>query len=81
MEGVLQPLCAVQSSIELYRRAVGIHARWRVSLHDPLVVAAALEASCDALYSEDLQSGRTIETLTVVDPFLDDRQVHDTPAA
>ena len=32
--------------------------------------AAALEAECEVLYSEDLQSGRKFDRLRVVNPFL-----------
>ena len=39
------------------------------SFRDSLIVAAALEARCKVLYSEDLQDGQEIESLTVVNPF------------
>ena len=39
------------------------------ALYDALIVAAALEAGCDTLLSEDMQGGRRIETLTIVNPF------------
>lgn len=77
VDGVLEPLCGVHSSIALYRRAVGLHDRWRISLYDCLIVAAALEAGCDILDSEDLQNGQTIESLTVIDPFTEGWQVHE----
>jgi predicted nucleic acid-binding protein len=34
-----------------------------------LIVASALEAGCDTLYSEDMQHGRAFGGLTIVDPF------------
>jgi predicted nucleic acid-binding protein len=34
-----------------------------------LIVAAAVEAGCDTLLTEEMQDGRTIGGLTVVDPF------------
>lgn len=37
---------------------------------DSLIVASALEAGCDTLLTEDLQSGCRIGNLTVVNPFL-----------
>jgi predicted nucleic acid-binding protein len=43
-----------------------------LSFFDALIVAAALEAGCDTLYSEDLQDGRVIGGLTIVNPFLED---------
>jgi predicted nucleic acid-binding protein len=38
--------------------------------YDALIVAAAIEAGCNALYSEDMQHGRTIGGLAIVNPFL-----------
>lgn len=66
---VLEPLCAVWPDAELYRRALGLRARYQLSFYDSLVVAAALAANCATLYSEDLQSGQRVESLTIVDPF------------
>ena len=41
------------------------------SFYDALIVAAAIEAGCETLASEDMQAGRTIGALTIVNPFLD----------
>lgn len=40
------------------------------AFYDALIVAAAIEAGCDILYSEDMQHGRSIGVLTIVNPFL-----------
>ena len=40
------------------------------SFYDSLIVASALEAGCDILLTEDLQAGRRIAGLTVVNPFI-----------
>jgi predicted nucleic acid-binding protein len=40
------------------------------AFYDALIVAAAIEAGCDVLYSEDLQHGRSIGELAIVNPFL-----------
>ncbi|MBI3154384.1 MAG: hypothetical protein HYZ20_03150 [Burkholderiales bacterium] len=63
------PLMQVGASAELYRRALGVRARWRYGFYDSLVIAAALAAGCSRLLSEDLQHGQRIESLTIVDPF------------
>jgi predicted nucleic acid-binding protein len=40
------------------------------NIYDALVVAAALEAGCATLYSEDLHDGQTIDgQLTIRNPF------------
>jgi predicted nucleic acid-binding protein len=42
-----------------------------LAFYDALVVAAAIEGRCDILYSEDMQNGRTIGGLAIVNPFLE----------
>ena len=37
---------------------------------DALIVAAALGAGCDTLFSEDMQHGRRFAGLTIVNPFV-----------
>ncbi len=69
LDQVLAPLCHVFASVELYRKALGIQDRWRSSFYDSLLIAAALEGSCDRLLSEDLQDGQRIEGLTIENPF------------
>jgi predicted nucleic acid-binding protein len=39
------------------------------SWHDALIVAAALDLGCRTLLSEDLQHGRAVRGLTIVNPF------------
>jgi predicted nucleic acid-binding protein len=43
----------------------------RLSFYDALIVAAAIEAGCDTLYSEDMQHGRSIGGLAIVNPFFE----------
>ena len=56
----------------LYRRALEIQARYRYGFYDSLIIAAALEAGCQRLLSEDMQHGQQIEHLRIVNPFLVD---------
>ena len=52
-------------------RAVDVAQRFGFSYYDSLIVAAAQEAGCDTVYSEDLQHGQAVgPELTVVNPFL-----------
>jgi predicted nucleic acid-binding protein len=66
---VFRPLCAVQSSQALYAEAIRLSNRFGLSWYDSVIVAAALEAECGVLYSEDFQSGQTFGLLKVVNPF------------
>jgi len=43
----------------------------RLSFYDALIVASAIEAGCNVLYSEDMQHGRAIGGLTIANPFLE----------
>jgi predicted nucleic acid-binding protein len=65
----LRPLCRVHTDVNLLIRALRIRDSSGYSFYDALIVAAALQAGCTRLYSEDLQNGQMIETLKVVNPF------------
>jgi len=53
-----------------HQAAVGLAERYRYSIYDALVLAAAIQASCKIIYSEDFQDGQVIEgKLTVRNPF------------
>ena len=67
----LIPLWKINPTRELYLRSLSIQSRYRYSFYDSLIIAAALEASCNILYSEDMQHGQHIEQLTIENPFLE----------
>jgi predicted nucleic acid-binding protein len=58
-------------SVATHEAAVALARDHRLSFHDALIVAAAQEAGCDTLYSEDMQHGRTLGRLRVVNPFME----------
>src|SRR5271166_2805210 len=66
---VFRPLLAVQSSPALYSEALRLTGKHRLSWYDSLIVAAATEARCSLLYSEDLQTGRQFGDLRIENPF------------
>lgn len=68
---VLAPLWRVQPSPALYARALALQERYTFSFYDSLIVAAALEAGCRRLLTEDLHSGQQIDGLTIQNPFTD----------
>ena len=70
LSSVLRRLLAVQSSVALCSEALQIRDRYQLSWYDCLIVAAALEARCEILYTEDLQHGQRFGELRVVNPFL-----------
>ena len=69
MDQVLVPLWRVMPSQRLYQRGLDIQFRYRYGFYDALIIAAALDAGCIRLYSEDLQHGQQIDGLTIENPF------------
>lgn len=69
LDEILRPLWRVSPSPTLYNRALDVQDRYRFGFYDSLIVAAALDAGCTRLYSEDMQHGQRIEGLTIENPF------------
>jgi predicted nucleic acid-binding protein len=67
---VFRPLLAVHSSPVLFVSALQLYHQHHLSWYDCLIVAAAREAGCELLYSEDLQHGRHFDDLRIENPFL-----------
>jgi len=53
------------------RRAIELSARDKLSFWDALVIVAAARGGATRLYTEDLQHGRTILGVEIVNPFRD----------
>jgi predicted nucleic acid-binding protein len=65
-----RPMHIVASSVALVSDAIRIQDRYRLHWYDSLIVAAAQQAGCGTLYSEDLQHGQQFGTVRVQNPFL-----------
>lgn len=67
----VQQLCGAPRPLTLntHRSAIDIARRHGFSVYDALIVAAALEAGCTTLYSEDMQDGQRIHGITIRNPF------------
>jgi predicted nucleic acid-binding protein len=71
IDAAMQPLNRVGSSPELLNAALDLQDDTRYSFYDSLVIAAALQAGADVLYTEDLQHNQLVAgTLRLVNPFL-----------
>lgn len=68
----VRAVCAVRPlSVETHDMGLEIAERFGYSLYDSMIVAAALQAECTVLYSEDMQDGQLIDgRLSIVNPFL-----------
>jgi len=56
-------------TIDLNRQARRLASEIGFSFYDALIVAAAIKAGCQTLYSEDMQHGRTVGSVTITNPF------------
>jgi len=59
----------VETTGELLSHAVGLAAESKLQIWDAIILAAAAEAHCDILLSEDFQDGFAWRGVTVVNPF------------
>ena len=68
----LRTVCKVESlTVATHERGLEIQERYKFSVYDSMLVAAALIAEAKTLYSEDLQHGQVIDgRLRVSNPFL-----------
>jgi predicted nucleic acid-binding protein len=57
-------------TIEIHRSGLRLAERYGFSVYDSFIVAAALAADCDTLWSEDMQHGMLVEQrLRIANPF------------
>jgi predicted nucleic acid-binding protein len=56
---------------DTHAAALGLARDHGLAFYDALIVASAIEAGCDTLYSEDMQHGRAIGGLAIRNPFVE----------
>ncbi len=57
-------------TIDIHETGLALAERHGLSLYDAMIVASALDAGCDTLWSEDMQDGLVIaERLRIANPF------------
>ena len=67
-----QCLALVALDDGIHRDGLRLAQRYRLSVYDGMIVAAALAADCDVLYSEDMHHGLIVDDrLEIVNPFRD----------
>jgi predicted nucleic acid-binding protein len=63
----------ISLTIQTHETALRIAQRYQYRIFDSLIIAAAIEAGCRMLYSEDMNDGQAIENLTIRNPFTTNR--------
>jgi predicted nucleic acid-binding protein len=66
---VLNPICQVYPSLELFENCLDVRAETKYSFYDSLIIAAAIQGGCEIIYSEDLQEGQVIRGVKIVNPY------------
>ena len=67
---VLLPMMRVPSSSGLFLEALRLRTAHQIAWYDSLIVAAAVQADCETLYSEDMQHGHRFGDLVIQNPFI-----------
>lgn len=69
--GMLRGLLTVHPlTLQIHELALALAERYGWSTYDAMIVASALDAGCDRLWSEDMQHGMTLdEGVRIVSPF------------
>lgn len=57
-------------TVEIHDSALQIAERYGYNIYDSLILAAAIDAGCELLYSEDMQDGQKIQSLVIQNPFV-----------
>jgi predicted nucleic acid-binding protein len=68
---LLRGLLTVHSvAVETHDTGLALAERYNLSIYDAMIVASALDADCDTLWSEDMQHGMMLDDrLRIVNPF------------
>ena len=76
---LIRSLCSIEPlTIETHDMGKLIAERYKLSVYDAMIVAAALLGGCDTLYSEDMQDGLLIDNqLRICNPFTIHRSSED----
>ena len=69
MDSVLQPLCRVFPSMNLYSSALRISEQTRYPYYDSLIIASAISSGASELYTEDLKESKAFEGIVIKNPF------------
>jgi predicted nucleic acid-binding protein len=71
LEPPMRLLDVQELSLDVHRNGINLAERYKLSIYDGMIVAAALACDCDMLLTEDMHHGLLIERqLRVINPFV-----------
>ncbi len=56
-------------TVEIHESGLAIAEKYGFSFYDSLILAAAVEAKCRLVYSEDMRNGQVVQGVTIRNPF------------
>jgi predicted nucleic acid-binding protein len=59
----------VPVTVEIHETGLAFAERYGFSFYDSLILAAAAQAKCRTVYSEDMQDGQLVQGVTIRNPF------------
>jgi predicted nucleic acid-binding protein len=67
----IQAICgpAIPLTKDTYESALEISKRHGFRIYDSLIIAAAVQAGCDTVFTEDMQLGQVIDGVRIENPF------------
>lgn len=58
-------------TVDTHQTGIALAERYGIAIYDAMIAAAALQADCDTLWSEDLQNGMVLDgRLRILNPFV-----------
>ncbi len=74
IEAAIEDMCTALEAVRpidlsTHTEALDLARTHDFNFYDALIIASALEAGCDVLLTEDMQAGRRIAGMTIVNPF------------
>jgi predicted nucleic acid-binding protein len=74
-EIILEQATLIPVDIKIVRKSFALTGQYDFQIFDSLIIASALEANCEILYSEDMQHNLLVENqLRIINPFLQDSE-------
>jgi len=70
LRSVMNPMCQVYPDLSLYEACLDLQVETGYSFFDSLILAAAIRGGCNFLFTEDMQDGQEIDSVTIKNPYI-----------
>ena len=70
LRSVMNPMCQVYPDLSLNEACLDLQVETGYSFFDSLILAAAIRGGCNFLFTEDMQDGQEIDSVTIKNPYI-----------